>query len=43
VFTDLSRLRADFDAPLDGLLGVPFFKDKVVSIDYGRKRICIWE
>ncbi len=42
VFTDLSRLRQDFDAPLDGLLGVPFFRDKVISIDYGRKRIYLW-
>ncbi len=42
VFTDLGRLRKDFDAPLDGLLGVPFFEGKVVSIDYGKKKIYIW-
>ncbi|MBK9016684.1 MAG: hypothetical protein IPM82_22850 [Saprospiraceae bacterium] len=43
VFTDFSRLRKNFDMPIDGLLGVPFFKDKIVSIDYARKKIYIWE
>ncbi|MBI1224844.1 MAG: hypothetical protein GC192_06370 [Bacteroidetes bacterium] len=43
VFADLSRLRNELNTPLDGLLGVPFFKDRVISIDYGRKKIRIWQ
>ena len=43
VFTDLSHLRRNFNAPLDGLLGVPFFKDKVISIDYKQRKLLVWE
>lgn len=43
VFTDLSHLRRNFNAPLDGLLGVPFFKNKVIAIDYKHRRLLVWE
>jgi hypothetical protein len=43
VFADLDRLRSELDTPIDGLLGVPFFKDRVISIDYGQKKIRIWQ
>ena len=43
VFTDLGQLRKNFDVPIGGLLGVPFFKDKVISIDYASKRVFIWD
>lgn len=43
VFTDLSLLRQQFGAPVDGLLGFPFFKNQVISINYKKKRIYIWQ
>jgi hypothetical protein len=43
VFTDLGGLRDNFGVTIDGLLGIPFFKDKVVSIDYGQKKVFIWQ
>ena len=43
VFADLSRLQNDFNTPIDGLLGMPFFQNRVISIDYGQKKISIWQ
>lgn len=43
VFTDLSHLRSQLSTPIDGLLGVPFFENRVISIDYGQKKIRIWQ
>lgn len=43
VFTDMSHLRSQLDTPIDGLLGVPFFENRVISIDYGQKKIRIWQ
>lgn len=43
VFADLSNLRNQLDTPIDGLLGVPFFENRVISIDYGQKKIRIWQ
>lgn len=43
VFSDLSPAKKNFDLPIDGLLGIPFFKDKVVSIDYAEKKVFIWD
>lgn len=43
IFTDLSHLCRNFNAPLDGLLGVPFFKNKVIAIDYKHRRLLVWE
>lgn len=43
VFTDLSALRQYFDAPIDGLLGFPFFKNQVISINYQKRRIYVWK
>ncbi len=43
VFADLSHLQHQFNIPLDGLLGIPFFKERVISIDYKQKEISIWD
>lgn len=43
VFTELEQLRQQFGIPLDGLLGFPFFKNQVVSIDYKKKKVSIWQ
>ncbi len=43
VFTDLDMLAAHFGSPLDGLLGFPFFKNQVISINYKKKKIYFWE
>ena len=43
VFTDLAMLQNNFGASIDGLLGYPFFKNQVISINYRKRRIYIWE
>jgi hypothetical protein len=43
IFTDLSFLREQFGGPIDGLLGFPFFKNQLISINYQKRRIYIWK
>ncbi len=43
VFTDLNTLSAQFGSPLDGLLGFPFFKNQVISINYKNRKIYLWD
>lgn len=37
--TDLCALQASCQCPVDGLLGADFFQDRIVQIDFSRKRI----
>jgi hypothetical protein len=43
VFTDLRILQEQFGIPIDGLLGFPFFKNQIISIDYKKNKIQIWK
>lgn len=43
VFADMKYLNESYAADLDGLLGYPFLKKAIFSIDYKNKKLCIWE
>ena len=43
VFTDLGHIREQMGVKLDGLLGLPFFKEHIVSIDYKHNKILVWD
>ena len=36
---DLTRLRAQFEHPIDGILGYPFLRDRHLVVDYRRRRV----
>ncbi|MFK7772376.1 MAG: retropepsin-like aspartic protease [Saprospiraceae bacterium] len=42
-FADLSFLQGDDGIQLDGLLGYPFLKEALFSINYRKKQLCKWE
>lgn len=42
-FADLSFLQGEGGIHLDGLLGYPFLKEALFSINYRKKQLCKWE
>jgi hypothetical protein len=42
LMTDLSVIQQQLEAPLDGLLGYPFFKDKKVLFSFSQQKILVW-
>ncbi len=42
-FADLSFLQGEDGIQLDGLLGYPFLKEALFSINYRKKQLCKWE
>jgi len=42
LFTDLQHLRANTGLKIDGLLGFPFLKNLVFSINYPKRKLYIW-
>ncbi len=40
---DLSELENEQGIKLDGILGFPFFRSKEVSLNFSRRKLCIWE
>ncbi len=42
-FADLSFLQGENGIQLDGLLGYPFLKEALFSINYRKKQLCKWE
>ncbi len=42
-FADLSFLQGENGIKLDGLLGYPFLKEALFSINYRKKQLCKWE
>ncbi|NUO01695.1 MAG: aspartyl protease family protein [Saprospiraceae bacterium] len=42
LFTDLQHLQTDTGLKIDGLLGFPFFKSLVFSINYPKRKLYIW-
>ena len=42
LFADLSGIKGDADFKIDGLLGFPFFKSAVISINYKKQKLYVW-
>lgn len=42
-FTDMSFVAEQLNADLDGLLGFPFFKNRIISINYRKQQVFVWE
>ena len=42
-FADLSFLQSEYEIKLDGLLGYPFLKEALFSINFRKKYLCKWE
>ena len=42
-FADLSFLQGENGVQLDGLLGYPFLKEALFSINFRKKQLCKWE
>ncbi len=42
LFTDLQHLQSDTGLKIDGVLGFPFFKNLVFSINYPKRKLYIW-
>ncbi|MEM9824010.1 MAG: retropepsin-like aspartic protease, partial [Bacteroidota bacterium] len=43
VFSDLNHLNKAYDIQLDGLLGYPFLKDYLYSLNYQNRELCFWQ
>jgi len=43
LFTDLQHLQVDTNLKIDGLLGFPFLKNLVFSINYAKRKLYIWQ
>jgi len=43
IFTDMDRFNDAYGVQLDGLLGYPFLKERLHSIDFQNKELVIWE
>ncbi len=39
---DLSALEAEYGVQLDGILGFPFFHSQAVSLNFSRRKLCLW-
>lgn len=43
LFMDFSALKENFDLELDGILGYPFLKENIISINYHKQKIYFWK